>query len=147
MSAWSRAARLEGAASVKLARVGGEFIRYGLCSAVALGCDMALLLITHHWLGLHYLLAAAIGFSAGLFVAYALSVRFAFTQRRCADARAEFSAFALIGALGLGLTQILLHVFVDALGFRVVLAKVATACFVFLFNFFARKVLLFTRPV
>jgi putative flippase GtrA len=112
---------------------------------MALGVDMGLLLLLHHVVGLHYLLAAAIGFMAGLFVAYALSVRFAFSQRRVADARAEFILFASVGLLGLALTQILLHAFVDGTGMAVAAAKIVTAGFVFLFNFGARKVLLFTQ--
>jgi putative flippase GtrA len=142
VSAWFRAARRNAADMQPLVL---EFIRYALCSLMALGVDMGLLLLLHHVVGLHYLLAAAIGFMAGLFVAYALSVRFAFSQRRVADARAEFILFASVGLLGLALTQILLHAFVDGTGMAVAAAKIVTAGFVFLFNFGARKVLLFTQ--
>jgi putative flippase GtrA len=142
VSAWFRAARRNAADMQPLVL---EFIRYALCSLLALGVDMGLLLLLHHVAGLHYLLAAAIGFMAGLFVAYALSVRFAFSQRRVADARSEFILFASVGLLGLALTQILLHAFVDGTGMAVAPAKIVTAGFVFLFNFGARKVLLFTQ--
>jgi putative flippase GtrA len=142
VSAWFRAARRNAADMQPLVL---EFVRYALCSLLALGVDMGLLLLLHHVVGLHYLLAAAIGFMAGLFVAYALSVRFAFSQRRVADARAEFILFASVGLLGLALTQILLHAFVDGTGMAVAAAKIVTAGFVFLFNFGARKVLLFTQ--
>lgn len=122
-----------------------EFFRYGLCSALALGVDMGLLLLLHHAFHAQYLVAAAIAFCAGLFVAYGLSVRFAFSQRRMADARAEFAVFASVGALGLILTQALLFTFVDGVGLAVASAKIGAAGFVFLFNFAVRKVLLFTR--
>ncbi len=142
MSAWFRAARRN---AVDMQPLVLEFICYALCSLLALGADMGLLLLLHHVLGLHYLLAAAIGFIVGLFVAYALSVRFAFSQRRVADARAEFILFASVGLLGLALTQIMLHAFVDGTGMAVAPAKIVTAGFVFMFNFGARKVLLFTQ--
>jgi putative flippase GtrA len=122
-----------------------EFLRYGLCSALALGADMAILLVLNRTLGLHYLIAAAIGFLTGLFIAYALSVRFAFRERRLGDARAEFILFASVGLLGLALTQVLLHAFVGGTGMALAPAKIVTAGFVFLFNFGARKVLLFTQ--
>ncbi len=122
-----------------------EFVRYGLCSAFALAVDMGLLLTLHQAGGLHYLLAAAIGFSAGLFVAYALSIRFAFSQRRVDDARSEFLLFALVGVLGLVLTQALLQIFVDGFGQPVPVSKLMTAGFVFILNFGVRKLLLFTR--
>jgi putative flippase GtrA len=141
VSAWFRAARRDAANMQPLVL---EFIRYALCSLLALGADMGLLLLLHH-VGLHYLLAAAIGFCVGLFVAYALSIRFAFSQRRVADARAEFILFASVGLLGLALTQILLHAFVGGTGMALASAKIVTAGFVFLFNFGARKVLLFTQ--
>ena len=141
MSAWFRAARRN---AVDMQPLVLEFMRYALCSLLALGADMGLLLLLTH-AGLHYLVAAAIGFMAGLFVAYALSVRFAFSQRRVADARAEFILFASVGLLGLALTQILLHAFVDGTGMAVAPAKIVTAGFVFMFNFGARKVLLFTQ--
>ena len=122
-----------------------ECARYGLCSALALAVDTGALLTLHQGFALHYLLSAAIGFSAGLFVAYALSIRFAFSQRRVDDARSEFLIFALVGVLGLGLTQALLQMFVDVFGAPVLASKLMTAGFVFIFNFGARKVLLFTR--
>jgi putative flippase GtrA len=132
-------------AGALVSALGGEFIRYGLCSALALACDMALLLFLHHVLGMHYLLAAAIGFAAGLFIAYATSVRYAFRERRLTDSRSEFAAFALVGILGLGLTQILLHLFVTYALLPVATAKIMTAGFVFLFNFTLRKFMLFTQ--
>jgi putative flippase GtrA len=140
VSAWSRVARPERVPAPVV-----EFIRYGLCSGLALGVDMGLLLLLTRGLGLHYLLSAALGFSAGLFVAYALSVRYAFRDRRLEDARAEFIGFAAVGVLGLGLTQLLLKLLVGGLGLDVAAAKIVTAGFVFLFNFGVRKAMLFSR--
>lgn len=128
----------------RLGAVFGELMRYGLCSAAALGADMGVLLFTHHVIGLHYLLAAALGFAVGLIVAYELSVRYAFNQRRLSSPRVEFVGFVVIGMLGLLLTQALLHLLVERANMPVGLAKIPTAGLVFMFNFTARRFALFS---
>jgi putative flippase GtrA len=128
---------------LRIRALSGEFLRYGLCSALALACDMAVLLFTHHVIGLHYQVAAAIGFACGLVVAYVTSVRYAFRARRFENRGAEFTGFVLIGLFGLLLTQGLLHVLVEFAELSVAAAKIFTAGFVFMFNFSARRLALF----
>lgn len=128
---------------LRIRALSGEFLRYGLCSAVALACDMGVLLFTHHVIGLHYQLAAAIGFACGLVVAYVTSVRYAFRTRRLESRGAEFTGFVLIGLFGLLLTQGLLHVLVERVELSVAAAKIFAAGFVFMFNFSARRLALF----
>ena len=65
--------------------------------------------------------------------------------RRLADARAEFTVFAAIGALGLLLTQALLWVLVEGFDAEPLVARVMTAGVVFLINFSLRKLMLFSR--
>jgi putative flippase GtrA len=127
-----------------IGRIGREFVRYFGCSAVALGVDGGLFALGLR-LGLPYPLAAAIGFIAGLWVAYALSVRFVFGERRMRDERAELLVFAAIGVAGLLLTELLLWLLVGHAHWNAGYAKVASAGFVFCFNFGARKALLFTK--
>lgn len=124
--------------------IAGEFMRYFGCSAVALGTDFGLYSLGLR-LGLSYPVAAVVGFVVGLWVAYQLSVRFAFQTRAVANERMEFVIFAGIGVLGLLLTEALLWVFVSRGGLSPMLAKIATAGLVFVFNFGTRKALLFTR--
>lgn len=114
------------------------------CSFVALSTDYALLAAGLH-LGMDYRAAAAAGFLGGLLVAYRLSVRFVFRTRTVADPRTEFMIFSAIGLMGLMITELLMWLLVSRAGLPAVQAKLPTAGFVFLFNFGARKVLLFTR--
>jgi putative flippase GtrA len=119
-----------------------ELARYLVASAIALGVDTGLYALG---LRLHfgYPLAAILGFLGGLAVAYLISVRWAFRTRRLGDARIEFVVFAAIGVLGLLLTESLLWLQIDVLAFGPMPAKLAASCGVFLFNFGARKFLLF----
>ena len=119
-----------------------DLVGYGLVSAVALACDCGLLLLLVGC-GLNYLVAAAISFSCGIVIAYALSVRFVFKDRRARSREAELAGFVAVGLAGLVLTQGLLLLFVSGLGMAVAVAKLPTAGCVFLFNFLARRGLVF----
>jgi putative flippase GtrA len=131
--------RFAGADAVQLAI---DFWRYGLCSALALILDWALLM----WLvGAHvnYLAAATTSFLAGMGFAYLGSIVFVYRDRRTYPALAEAIGFVLIGVAGLALNVLLLFAFVKCLGLAVGIAKAPTALGVFLFNFLARRTLLF----
>jgi putative flippase GtrA len=94
----------------------------------------------------HYLVAAAAGFSAGLVVAYVLSTAFVFKGRARYSAGVEFMGFLVTGLIGLALTQALMFAFVSGAGLPAELAKAPTAVLVFSFNFFSRRLLLFASP-
>nr|WP_255609502.1 GtrA family protein [Methylosinus sp. Sm6] len=103
-------------------------------------------MLCHEALGISYPIAAAIGFSCGLALVYLSSIWFVFEDRRSIRPGLEFTAFVAIGLAGLLLTEALMHVLVERLGLSPALAKVPTAGFVFLFNFVARRGLLFSGP-
>jgi putative flippase GtrA len=124
----------------------GELARYFVASAIALGVDTGLYALGLR-LHLGYQVAAVLGFVGGLSVAYLISIRWAFRTRRLGNARIEFAVFAVIGVLGLLLTEALLWLQIDVLAVGPLPAKLVAACGVFLFNFGARKCVLFkTRP-
>jgi len=122
-----------------------EGLRYVAAAAVALAVDFGTYVALIRLASVHYLVAAPIGFTLGLVTIYVLSVRWVFTVRRFADARAEFAIFALIGVAGLGLNQAVIYAGVELLSFSPELAKILSAGTVFCFNFGLRKLLLFTR--
>ncbi|HEY8064065.1 MAG TPA: GtrA family protein [Methylosinus sp.] len=123
-----------------------DLVAYGLASGAALALDYGLLLLCRETLGLPYLVAAAIGFSAGLALVYALSIAIVFRDRRSVRPASEFSVFCAIGLAGLLLTEALMYFFVGRHGFDPAFAKIPTAGVVFLFNFAARRALLFSAP-
>ena len=130
-----------------LARLISEGWRYFLVSLAALALDYGLLVGLTAIGHVHYLVSAAIGFLAGLALNYALSVVFVFREHRLADRRVEFLGFLLIGLAGLGLNEVLMKLFVESAGLGFALAKIPATGVGFLFNFSARRLLLFTaRP-
>lgn len=136
--------RLGGPLADAVARFVTDLVKYGFASAAALALDYGLLLLLHHSFGLPYLAAAAIGFAAGLVLVYALSVRYVFNGRRRLSSGPELLGFLVTGVLGLALNEFLMSVFVEQLLLSVALAKIPTAGFVFLFNFIARRAMLFS---
>jgi putative flippase GtrA len=81
-------------------------------------------------------------------VAYVLSIRYVFKHRALtAQPRRELLVFAFIGILGLGLTQLILWVTIDRLTLPPELSKLLAAGVTFFFNYFLRKLTLFSeRP-
>lgn len=127
------------------ARIANEGIRYFGASALALGIDLATYSGLIYIAGVHYLVAAPVGFALGLGLVYLLSVRWVFAERRLANARVEFAVFALIGLAGMGINELVIYAGVDRFALGPVPAKLVSAGLVFCFNFASRKFLLFTR--
>ena len=121
-----------------------ETWKYFLASVAALAVDFGLMVALTEFAHLHYLVSAAIGFSAGLVVNYLLSVTMVFSQRRLADRRLEFAGFLLIGLAGLALNEGLLKLFVDTAGLGYAFAKLPATGVGFVFNFGVRRLVLFT---
>lgn len=121
-----------------------EFGKYLLSSGLALGLDMGIYSLALA-LSLPLGMAAAMGFGGGLLLVYLLSTRWVFREHSLEDRNQEFLIFAGVGFAGLLLTEALLWLFVRRLGLEPHLSKLMAAIAVFLFNFGARKALLFSR--
>jgi putative flippase GtrA len=122
-----------------------EGFRYFGASALALGLDLATLSGLIHFAGVHYLLAAPVGFALGLALIYLLSVRWVFAERRLTNPRIEFTVFGLIGLAGMGINELVIYAGVEQFALGPEQAKLPSAALVFCFNFATRKLLLFTR--
>ena len=120
-----------------------EAFGYAAASACALLADMAILFVLVHYLSWWYLAAATASFTAGVLVAYSLSVRIVFKQRRLRNRPVEFAAFAAIGGAGLVLNALVMVIGVRVLGLHYMVAKCIAAGFTFLGNFISRRQLLF----
>lgn len=132
--------------------VAGEFIRYLLVGGSAFILDAGLLYVlskyVFHALGRPgILLSSAIGFIAGLVFNYALSILFVFDKAKDKVKGREvfsFTIYAIIGVIGLLLTELGMFVGLSILGDSMyILVKVIVSGIVFIWNFVARKVILF----
>lgn len=126
-----------------------QFVLYGSVSVAALAVDYGLLIFLTETVGLYYLVSATISFLVGMLLVYVSSVGFIFGERRLNNRSLELTSFALIGVAGLVLNGLLLWAITTGTPLGYQLAKLPTAGLVFLFNYIARRNLLFTagRPV
>jgi putative flippase GtrA len=120
-----------------------EFIRYAVASGVALVADVCSLYVLTSLFSVSYLISGAISFGIGLIIVYVLSTVWVFDHHVLRDARIEFVLFALIGVIGLGLNELVLWVLTGFFGTYYLVSKGASVVLVFLWNFGARKRLLF----
>ncbi len=95
------------------------------------------------YLGMHYLISNIFAFVGGLLTNYLLSLLWVFNNRKIKTKNKEFIIFSIIGIIGLLMSQICLYVFIDLLGMTAVYAKIYATLITFIWNFFARKIILF----
>jgi putative flippase GtrA len=122
-----------------------EAIKYGAVSGCALVVDVAGLFVLVHYFSWWYVAAASASFLVGLLLGYLLSITVVFKYRRLQDARIEFASFAAIGVVGLGINATAISIGVRFFGLHYLIAKCGAAGFTFLWNFVARRQLLFVK--
>lgn len=97
----------------------------------------------------HAVLANGLSFVAGLLANYFLSTFWVFRSSKIQSRLAEFLAFAAIGVVGLLLTLGITKLFEIMLGNITsayqIIGKVVSTMVAFLWNFFARKYLIFNK--
>lgn len=120
-----------------------QFGRYVVVGGAAFGADFGLLYLLTEFGGMHYLASAAVAFVAGLILNYVLSRSWVFDRRTLESTSVEFLVFAGIGVIGLLLNEVILWVVAGQLKFHYLLAKGGSAGVVLVWNFGARRFLLF----
>lgn len=121
-----------------------QFFRYIFVGGFAFAVDAAALWLSERFM--NYMLAAAVAFVAGLAANYILSVCFVFSESGEVENRAkEFIAYAVIGVIGLGLTELIMYLLTDICGLYFMFSKVFAAAAVLVWNFAARKKFLYTN--
>ncbi len=128
------------------ARVEVRFITlYLLVSLVALAIDFGLFALMTKSLGIHHLVANPISFTIGSIFAYFGSVRWIFDKRRFDSKSVEFVGFVVIGFGALVVNEFIIWVATDLIGFDPVISKVFAAGGSFIFNYVARRFIIFHK--
>ena len=120
-----------------------QFVRYFFVGGFAFIVDFGLLYILTEYAGLHYLLSATLSFISGLLLNYIISCIWVFSNSKFKNRLVEFLFFAAIGVVGLLLNDVLIWLFTDCIGTHYMFSKIVAAAIVYLWNFFARKYLVF----
>lgn len=116
-----------------------QFVKYFSAALAGYVVDFSLLIFCTEVLNLHYILAAIIGFIAGLIVVYLLSNKYVFGTSKLKSRTAEFGIFAVIGIVGLFLLTALMWILTDLANINYIFSKIVATIIVYMWNFFARK--------
>lgn len=122
-----------------------QFFRYLFVGGIATVVDWGVLLALTELVGIHEMISAAFGFVAGLATNYLLSKLLVFRANE-ANARGvlEFLGYALIGLMGLGITELLLWIGARFSLHYMVLKAIATVV-VLAWNYLARRFWLYKK--
>ena len=120
-----------------------QLFRYILVGGMAFAVDFISLFVLTNYLGIYYLISAAIAFILGLFLNYILSVKWVFIRRSIENRTFEFGVFAFIGIVGLGLNEVFIWFFTQDLQIYYLISKILASIIILFWNFFARKFILF----
>lgn len=120
-----------------------QMLRYTLVGGVAFVLDFGSLFALTEFLEIHYLTSAGIAFLVGLGTNYVLSLAWVFRRRSLSSRSLEFGLFAAIGVIGLGLNEGFIWLFTEYLGAHYLISKLISTVLVYVWNFGARKRVLF----
>jgi len=135
-----------------LAQVAWEFFRYLFAGGAAFVVDFGVLIACRELLfpnvawGVY--VSVLLAFSAGHVTNYLLSLWFVFRdpeERRKGWTWQAFGMFALVGASGMGLTELGMWIGHGLLHANYILVKVFMAAIVFVWNFIGRKIIVLVR--
>lgn len=121
-----------------------QALRYAVSGGVAFVADFLLLYVLTDCAHVHYLLSAILSFCVGLLITYLLSVYWIFDKRRFDSRVPEIIIFVLIGLVGLLITALFMWLFTDLLQIHYLLSKVLTTFVSTVWNFLAKKFILFS---
>lgn len=120
-----------------------QFSRYVVVGGLAFMIDFGSLYTLTEFAGYHYLISAAVAFLLGLLTNYCLCRLWVFDRRTMESAPLEFLIFAVIGIVGLGLNEAIMWFVGEVVHLHYLIGKVISASIVLIWNFGARKLILF----
>ena len=143
---------------------GIQFFRSLFVCGIATVVDMLVMILFRELLFVPEWIAAMFGFIAGLAVNYIVSTFWVFAKAKVKNRIIDFIGFAVIGVIGLGLTQLIIEPFAMEgmfgqgifISWRIfggllpvdkyyIVGKVLAVVIVYMWNFFARKFILYRK--
>lgn len=121
-----------------------QFFRYAFVGGWATVADWGVFALFNEVVKLHYLISAPIAFLMGLTVNYLLSKKFVFSGEKSEHAAStEFVVYGIIGIIGLLMTMIIMYLLTEFVGFIPMVSKIIATAIVLVWNFLARKFVLY----
>ncbi len=116
-----------------------QFSKFAAVGITSLAVDYILLLVLVELLHVDFLIATSASFLASVVVNYFLSMRYVFSRRDDLSRKREFTIFAVLSAVGLGLNDLFMFVGVAVLSIGYQVMKLISTFMVTWYNFFSRR--------
>lgn len=123
-----------------------EFFWYGVGGTISFVVDFGLLIVFTELVGLWYLLSATMSTSIAVITNYAWQRNITFKNKDTNIAK-QFSKFAFISLIAIGLNIILMYALVDGAGLWYVIAKIIVTIIVLIWNYFGNKYYTFKKEI
>ena len=123
-----------------------QLVRYVFVGGIATVVDWGVLFILTEYAHLYYLVSAIIAFIAGLITNFILSKLLVFKANEARmNAVMEFVSYAIIGVIGLGITELIMFLFTDLWHTHYMISKIVATIIVFAWNYIARKLIVYKK--
>lgn len=122
-----------------------QVLRYVFSGLTAFVVDFSIMMLLHECFNIDTIIAATFGFCAGLVITYVMSIKWIFDKRKISNSYVEFLIFALIGGIGIVLTYFIMLILSNIVPLHYTLLKIVTSVIITIFNFVAKKLLLFSH--
>ena len=121
-----------------------QFFRYIFVGGIATVADWGTLYLLTEYAHIYHLVSAIIAFIVGLIVNFVLSRLLVFSANEAKTGKAlEFIGYAVIGVIGLGITEGIMYLLTNRLGAHYMLSKAIATVIVLIWNYIARKKILY----
>lgn len=125
--------------------LGKQFFRFSVVGVLSFGLDYGLLFLLTEWGSTHYLVSAALSYTAATVFNYIYSKKYVFSVREDVGRARQLLLFLLLSLCGLGLNTMLMRLGVERLDFHYMGAKILATLMVSVWNFVTRKLLMEER--
>lgn len=116
-----------------------QFLKFAVVGLISFAVDWLLLVVLTDLCHVDYLVSTSVSFIVSVALNYALSVRYVFPHRDDMSRKREFTIFAILSAIGLGLTDVFMFVGVTMLNVAYQAMKVIATFCVTWYNYFSRR--------
>jgi putative flippase GtrA len=116
-----------------------QFGKFAIVGLMSLAVDYALLMFLVEVLKADLFFSTTVSFIASVIVNYVLSMKYVFDHREGMSRKREFTIFAILSAVGLGLNDLYMFVGVTMLNIGYQAMKLISTFLVTWYNFFSRK--------
>lgn len=122
-----------------------QLFRYAIVGWLVFIFDIGILYILTEYFDVYYLFSAAIAFAIALSIDYYITIIWVFNKRTIDSRYIELLIFATIGLTGLLLNVFIIWFFTEITNIYYIFSKLISSFLIYLWNFFARKLILYNK--